>query len=53
MFYEIQRICAFLTGFAEFRSDYTRAYFDYGLIEAYDLGREFAHFITLGMFEGY
>lgn len=46
-----QRVKAFLIGMAEFRSDFTTHYDDYGLSIAYDWGREYAHRITLRRYD--
>lgn len=47
----LQKIRAFLTGFAEFRNAFTSHYDDLALADAYDAGREFAHRLTLRHFD--
>lgn len=42
---------AFLYGMREFRSDYTYSYEDRDCYDAYDWGREWAHRLTLRMFD--
>lgn len=49
----MQSIRAFILGMAEFRSSFTTHYEDLDLLEAYDLGREWAHRITLRRFEAF
>jgi len=48
---KIKAIKAFLHGAIEFRSDCTANYDDEGLQWEYDLGREFAHRVTLRRFD--
>lgn len=47
----MKRLQAFLFGMAEFRSFYTRHYSNYDLAHAYDLGREWAHRLTLRRYD--
>lgn len=47
----MKRILAFINGMREFRSGYTTHYPDWRLIEAYDLGREWAHRLTFRRYE--
>jgi hypothetical protein len=51
MTYNYYRLCAFIMGVREFRSDYTTWYADWGLMQAYDSGREWAHKLTLRRYE--
>lgn len=44
--YMIRQAIAFVNGVREFRSDVTTSYDDYGLLVAYDTGRELAHRVT-------
>ena len=43
----MKSILAFTKGVREFRSAFTTHYDDAALLEAYDLGREWAHRLTL------
>lgn len=44
--YRIRQALAFLNGVKEFRLSATTHYDDYGLLEAYDWGRELTHRVT-------
>lgn len=46
----MKRIAAFILGIREFKLDSTTSY-DPPLIEWYDVGREFAHRVTLRRYE--
>jgi hypothetical protein len=48
----MKKLFAFVTGALEFRRSLTTHYDDYGLMEAYDCGREWAHRLTFRRFEG-
>jgi len=45
------KICAFISGFVEFRLSFTRHYQNQDAAISYDLGRELAHKLTLRAFE--
>ena len=47
----MRTLLAFLNGMREFRSDFTAHYADAALLEAYDLGREWAHRLTLRRYD--
>lgn len=47
----MEKLKAFINGVREFRTDFTTHYDDYDLLEVYDLGREWAHRLTLRVFE--
>lgn len=42
----MKKIVAFLWGVVEYRSDCTRHYEDWDLVDAYDMGRHCAHLLT-------
>jgi hypothetical protein len=46
-----KKMMAFVKGALEFRLTFTTNYNDYGLLLAYDKGRETAHRLTLRRFE--
>lgn len=48
----LTKLLAFLNGAREFRSDMTANYQDFGVMLAYDWGREWAHRLTFRHFEG-
>lgn len=43
----MEKIKAFILGIREFRLSVTTSYEDYEILRAYELGRDFAHKITL------
>jgi hypothetical protein len=47
----MKKVQAFINGVREFRSDWTTHYSDYGVLGAYDLGREWAHRLTLRRYD--
>lgn len=47
----MQKIKAFTKGMVEFRLSTTTSYSDYDLMCAYDLGREWAHRLTLRKYD--
>ena len=47
----MEKLKSFFNGMIEFRLTCTTSYEDLDLLDAYDLGREFAHKITLRRFE--
>lgn len=51
MTYKLYRLRAFINGMWEFRSHYTTWYADWGLMRAYDHGREWAHKLTFRRYE--
>ena len=48
---QMNRLAAFLCGMREFRSSWTTHYADYQLLETYDAGRDFAHWLTFRRFD--
>lgn len=46
-----RKTCAFLLGMREFRQSFTWHYASSTLTDCYDMGREFAHLVTLRRFE--
>jgi hypothetical protein len=51
MTYKLYKLRAFINGLWEFRSYYTTWYADWGLMRAYDHGREWAHKLTFRRYE--
>jgi len=47
----MKKLKAFIEGVREFRSDMTTHYEDVALLEAYDLGREWAHRLTMRRYD--
>jgi hypothetical protein len=48
---QMRKAKAFINGVREFRSDLTTHYDDLALLKAYDLGREWAHRLTLRRYD--
>jgi hypothetical protein len=47
----IKQLRAFFLGMREFRLSVTQGYEDYALLEAYDRGRDFAHWLTFRRYD--
>ena len=47
----MQKLSTFLLGMIQFRSDVTPHFDDLALLDAYDLGRDFAHRITFRIWD--